>query len=52
MNDSQLVSACCHQCGHTPSAPCADLLECIDHGPVCPHWWQHGETSWLSFMAV
>ncbi len=35
MNDSRLVAPCCHQCHHTPSAPCADLLECIDHGPVC-----------------
>ncbi|MCX6372857.1 MAG: CCxxC motif-containing NuoF prefix domain-containing protein [Actinobacteria bacterium] len=35
MNNRQLVSPCRHQCGHKPSAPCADLLECIDHGPVC-----------------
>ena len=35
MNDSQLISPCCHQCRHTPSEPCADLLECIAHGPVC-----------------
>ena len=35
MNDSQLVAPCCHQCRHTPSTPCADMLECIDHGPVC-----------------
>jgi len=35
MNESQLVTPCCHICGHTPSSPCADLLECIDHGPVC-----------------
>ena len=35
MNHSQLMTPCCTRCRHTPSAPCADVIECIDHGPVC-----------------
>ena len=35
MRESQLVTPCCQRCTHAPSSPCSDLLECIDHGPVC-----------------
>ncbi len=35
MNPSTLIAPCCRLCKHTPSEPCRDLLECIDHGPVC-----------------
>jgi NADH:ubiquinone oxidoreductase subunit F (NADH-binding)/Pyruvate/2-oxoacid:ferredoxin oxidoreductase delta subunit len=35
MSDSRLVTPCCRDCTHGPSSPCSDLLECIDHGPVC-----------------
>ncbi len=35
MNESLLTAPCCRQCRHTPSTPCSDLIECIDHGPVC-----------------
>ena len=35
MRESQLVMPCCRRCTHAPSSPCSDLLECIDHGPVC-----------------
>ncbi len=32
---SSLAAPCCDRCTHTLASPCADLLECIDHGPVC-----------------
>ncbi len=35
MSESRLVTPCCRDCTHGPSSPCSDLLECIDHGPVC-----------------
>ena len=35
MRESQLVTPCCQRCTHTPSSPCSNLLECIDHGPIC-----------------
>jgi NADH:ubiquinone oxidoreductase subunit F (NADH-binding)/Pyruvate/2-oxoacid:ferredoxin oxidoreductase delta subunit len=35
VKESQLVTPCCQRCTHGPSSPCSDLLECLDHGPVC-----------------
>ena len=35
MRESQLVTPYCQDCTHGPSSPCSDLLECVDHGPLC-----------------
>jgi NADH:ubiquinone oxidoreductase subunit F (NADH-binding)/ferredoxin len=32
---SILVDPCCSRCTHSPGQPCADLVACIESGPLC-----------------
>lgn len=35
MSAGILLEPCCSRCTHSPSRPCADLLACIQNGPLC-----------------
>ena len=35
MDRSEMLSPCCPVCTHGPATPCVDVLECVDHGPLC-----------------
>jgi NADH-quinone oxidoreductase subunit F len=35
MATSTLISPCCSRCSHSPGEPCADLVACIENGPLC-----------------
>ncbi len=35
MNHSELMTPCCTRCRHTAATPCADVIACVDHGPIC-----------------
>jgi NADH-quinone oxidoreductase subunit F len=35
MATSTLITPCCTQCSHSPGQPCADLVACIENGPLC-----------------
>ena len=35
MTTSSLITPCCARCSHSPGQPCADLVACIETGPLC-----------------
>jgi NADH:ubiquinone oxidoreductase subunit F (NADH-binding)/ferredoxin/(2Fe-2S) ferredoxin len=35
MTTSSLITPCCSRCSHSPGQPCADLVACIETGPLC-----------------
>ncbi len=35
MRSSVLLEPCCTRCTHSPGTPCADLIACVERGPIC-----------------
>ena len=35
MTASHLIEPCCSACTHSPEQPCADMVACIETGPLC-----------------